>query len=737
MRRTDAHRPSPRDEESRRDRRRSDVPQLSRVSSAVNAPVSRRNDVVDATRSPASSVKRTITPADAGPFTNEPDSTSPSAPATTRATHHTGDQGQLSDIKALADLLAQRSLQYQSKVDAQRRLEQARARTERDTASNQEFSSLRRLLKMTQKESCQQIANANTKGDDLDRKILNAFTTLREKLAAADKASGAQQSGLTAVNDSRLQELEASLEKKMEDKLANRKRKIDDERQTEEVDIIRRLDLQEGRHTDLVRRLEDQATRMKALEESHQTAHADLIRRLEEQADRMKQMEESHKEDRLQLMRRLAEQTGAMKQMEADYRAEQTKLTKRVEQQASSIQSVRDKSAYRQTALTQSLEEQASIVQRYQTEQNNAVGELRKHTTEVQTRVQELPVVKQTILDTTSKLADLSGKVDKIASSTKDIGAKELEMQMSILQTMFKSTIGDVRAIEVTVSRQGVTIESISTDAKQAKDAIRRLQEMQDELKQQLQKQPAASAAGASPPPAPAAQQSALAPERRLIQEMIANGLEDYDEKSRGKWERIMTGFDKIMDTETANRNKLERGISASLGMLTSRVDGIDNSMPTKPGSFDSRITAVETSLHQIRGLHDRVQVLESRFASKVATDLRIEKDLSARISYLNQWRDNFSTNDLVDRMVYHIATNIPGGTHAQLNKLGDRVSAVERQLRSGSSVGDGIKDGHPAKKRKMTGSASPSVALSAPPAPTTTDNTTTNGRPLYVPTSS
>lgn len=258
---------------------------------------------------------------------------------------------------------------------------------------------------------------------------------------------------------------------------------------------------------------------------------------------------------------------------------------------------------------------------------------------------------------------------------------RDLELRVVTLREMFKDTLGDVKAVENRVSKQEASIA----------EALTNIEKTRAELEHG---RPSGADTGGTGPG------TGQAADEGQIRAYVESRIKAYEDSSRAKWGRIMDQFDKVMKSEADDRKRLEEKVESS---LAAQPTPTATSQQVNDGLADlqTRVTAIE-------GFPSTFAAWTKHLEMKTQADNRVWEDLSMRIGHLAQWRDNFSTNDLVNKMVVQIANNIPKGTMSQLRRLDDRLSTLEAQLE-----GDG---GGSVKRRKTTngddtGEKSPAVA--------------------------
>lgn len=617
------------------------------------------------------------------------------------------------DITNVLNTLCDRAFWYSQREEATKRLDKLNYQKEKISKSSSDFVSEHLFLQTRYKE-------AEALKKKCNSRIVAQDTQAQQELLLFFEKH--QRSPDTGALDERVRALEASLSKKLEDKMK--------EHQAKESELVHRLKEQTARNKTLEDKLEKlflqvneanngRSELVKEVAQLKQKTNDPLFmpvvnqmkEKLEEQEPRiaiLKPLQETVEAQRQEIAKpKLQRQTVGMENKKQQATGVQLLCgeVETLEQQASGLTPLRDAQG-QQTESLESLRKIDSHAQKITDLESRDAAEATQQITDLDSLREVVASQGQQIADLKSRremtepqaLPDLESLRSKVDTQEQQIlNLKALRETMDFLRSMIKEVIGDIKSVENKVSNQEQVIGSINDKVKMVEVKHAAIENTKPPLPLSLSNPRLSPSGGSDLGPNVGARSETLDTtnnSQEQILGIVETRLKENDAQAKRRFEWLSIKIGQMIDREGTKREELEKWAMATLDKQTTSVELEDVSRLANRLKTD--IESLQTALAESKKLLYR----------KGDEDHKIFEDLALRIHHLNLWRDNFSTAELARSMVAHIAHSIPQGMQEQLRHLGERVTKIEGLVYHGGY--------DTAKKRKIS-TFTPAPAKNSP----------------------
>ncbi|KAL6860277.1 hypothetical protein ACO1O0_004304 [Amphichorda felina] len=536
----------------------------------------------------------------------------------------------------ILDIIGDRTFWYSQREEATKKLEKINSQKEKLSKVPSEFVSELLFLQARHKEA-----------ESLKKKSKNKITA-RDAEAQEElfQLLGRYQKHFTpAASDDRMRNLEASMDKKIEEKTREHALKLKEEYQARESELVRRLDEETSRNQRLEERLEQLATQVNIMSN--------------ERSELTKEFSQLRETVDITMLNQIQEKLEGQEQRITDLKSLRETVEAQQQQMAISSSHQAQEETATQTQQTADLEELRTRV----TSQEQQIAELRLREEASETSAQQ-----------SAGLEPLQVRVDYHEEQIR--GLKSLRETVEAYRTMVKDVLGEIRLVNDRVSKHKTMIDDIGAKAIS---------------------QPQLSSNG-----------NELSPNttddtiRVQTLDMVEARLKQSDAEARKRFGFLSQQIGGMIDRERQGREDLEQWAKDSLSKQTASIDDINKSLEVAKTELDVVSQLANKLTSDIEALREALSESQKRLDTKTHENIKVFEDFGMRINHLSLWRDNFSTKDLARDMVNHIAFAIPQGMQEQVRHLAERINNVEIQIYN--SVHEGSK-----KRKASNGIAIPS----------------------------
>ena len=513
----------------------------------------------------------------------------------------------------LLNMICDRAHWYSQIDDATKKIDKIKAQKEKLSKAPSEFVSEHLFLQTRHREAEALKKKGERQVSTRDSQVLQEFLMLLEKY---------QKQSTTAASEDRIRKLEASLDKKIEDKAKEHALKLKEEYQSKESELVRRLDEETSRN-----------------------------KRLEEKLDQLAAQVNNSSNERSKLTKEFSQfkegvDIGKLNQMQEKIEGQ--------DRQIASLQSLREtaEAQQQQIAISASNETQAGI----QATQAADIDELRARVTAQEQQIADLRSRREpaeTSQQLTAGLEPLRTQVDYHEEQITSL--KPLRETVEVYRTMVKDVLGDMRLISDKISKHEASVEDLN-------------------FKIVSKPQPSSSGNGLSTSTTDNVLQGQAL-------EMVEARLKQNDTQARTRFGFLSKQIGDMIDQEREARQTLEQWVKDSLSKQTIPIEDINKSLEATKVELATVAQLANKLKFDVGVLQERLADSQKRLDTKTEGDNKIFEDVGMRIHHLNLWRDNFSTKDLARDMVVHIAHAIPQGVHDQVQHLSERINNLEVQV--------------------------------------------------------